>query len=109
MAIIPHKRDTEQPTLTWRPSAPPYWYAQVLGVFHTQVLHTGLSATNQFVQHMEFLWVHWFGIDLAHCYGHKVAQLPKIGYVPESDPLAFGFLDPSLVLWGCHLVPAFND
>jgi hypothetical protein len=58
---------------------------------------------------MEFLWVHWFGIDPDHRYGHKVARLPKIGFVPESDPLAFGFLDPSLVLQGCHLIPAFND
>ena len=28
---------------------------------------------------------------------------------PENDPSAFGFLDPSLVLRGCHLIPAFND
>jgi hypothetical protein len=91
------------------PGAHPYWYARVLGVFHARVLHTGPSASNRSVQHMEFLWVRWFGIDPAHRYGHKVARLPKIGYVPESDPLAFGFLDPSLVLRGCHLVPAFND
>ena len=25
------------------------------------------------------------------------------------DLLAFGFLDPSLVICGCHLVPAFNN
>jgi len=91
------------------PRAHPYWYARVLGVFHARVLHTGPSATNRSVQHMEFLWVRWFGIDPEHCYGHKAARLPKIGFVPESDPLAFGFLDPSLVLRGCHLIPAFND
>jgi hypothetical protein len=55
------------------PSTHPYWYAQVLGVFHAQVLHTGPSATNWSVQHMEFLWVRWFGIDPVHHYGHKVA------------------------------------
>jgi hypothetical protein len=58
---------------------------------------------------MEFLWVRWFGIVLRYCYGHRAAQLPKIGFVLDSDPLAFGFLDPSLVLRGCHLIPAFND
>jgi len=58
---------------------------------------------------MEFLWVRWFGIDPEHRYGHRAARLPKIGFVPDSDPVAFGFLDPLLVLRGCHLIPAFND
>lgn len=35
----------------------PYWYAQVLGVFHARVLHTGPQATNRSIQHIEFLWV----------------------------------------------------
>jgi len=89
--------------------AHPFWYARVLGVFHARILHTGPSATNRSIQHMEFLWVRWFGIDPDHRYGRRVARLPKIGFVPDSDPLAFGFLDPSLVLRGCHLIPAFND
>ena len=37
------------------------------------------------------------------------ARLPKVGFVEYTDPLAFGFLDPSLVVRGCHLVPAFAD
>ncbi|KZT64013.1 hypothetical protein DAEQUDRAFT_635146, partial [Daedalea quercina L-15889] len=36
-------------------------------------------------------------------------RLPKIGFVPMSDELAFGFLDPSLIIRGCHLMPAFAD
>ena len=91
------------------PGAHPYWYARVLGVFHVRVLHKGPLATNRSVQYLEFLWVRWFGIDPGHRHGHKVTQLPKIGFVPEQDPSAFGFLDPSLVLRGCHLIPAFND
>ena len=39
----------------------------------------------------------------------KAAQLPKVGFVPESDDLAFGFLDPSLVVCGCHLVLSFSE
>lgn len=35
-----------------------------------------------------------------------MARLPQIGFVPDSDGSAFGFLDPSMVLRGCHLVPA---
>jgi hypothetical protein len=32
-----------------------------------------------------------------------------VGFVPDTDDGAFGFLDPSLVLRGCHLVPAFAN
>jgi hypothetical protein len=87
--------------------AHPYWYARVLGVFHAQVLHTGPEARNRSVQHMEFLWVHWFGVEPNYQTGSRMARLPKIGFVPDTDESAFGFLDPSLVLRGCHLVPAF--
>ena len=77
----------------------PFWYARVLGVFHVQVLHVGPDARNRSVQHMEFLWVHWFGVEPWYKWGSRGARLPKISFVPDSDELAFGFLDPSLVLW----------
>jgi hypothetical protein len=89
--------------------AHPYWYARVLGVFHARVLHTGPQAVNRSVQRMEFLWVRWFGIVPGHKYGFTAARLPKVGFVPETDDQAFGFLDPSLVIRGCHLIPAFAD
>ncbi len=42
-------------------------------------------------------------------FGRHQARLPKIGFLPDSDEFAFGFLGPSLVLRGCHLIPAFED
>lgn len=87
----------------------PYWYACVLGIFHADVFLRGRNVRNRSVQRMEFLWVRWFGIDADHRWGRTVARLPKVGFVEESDPDAFGFLDPSLVLRGCHLIPAFAD
>ncbi|KAJ7343006.1 hypothetical protein DFH08DRAFT_811334 [Mycena albidolilacea] len=39
----------------------------------------------------------------------KVARLPKVGFVPEDDPNAVGFLDSALILHGCHLGPAFAN
>ena len=60
------------------------------------------------MQHMEVLWVQWFSLVPGHWFGSKV-ELPKIGFIPDMDPLAFRFLDPSLVICGCHLIPAFND
>lgn len=99
--VMLHSPETE-------PGAHPFWYARILGVFHTKVLHTGEHAHNRSVQHVEFLWVRWFGMEQRYRSGFKAARLPKVGFVSEGDPSgAFGFLDPSLVLRGCHLVPAF--
>ena len=89
------------------PNAHQYWYARILGVFHAKVLHTGPAAKNHSVQHVEFLWVCWFGVVPGYKSGPQVAHLPKVGFVPDTDESAFGFLDPSLVLRGCHLVPDF--
>jgi hypothetical protein len=86
------------------PDAHPYWYARILGIFHTRP-----AATNYSAQNMQFLWVRWFGIEPGHQSGLKVGRLPKIGFIPESDDQAFGFLDPSLVIRGCHLIPTFAD
>jgi hypothetical protein len=87
----------------------PFWYARVLGVFHTDVLHAGSLVHNRSVQRMEFLWVRWFGVEPMYRSGSHVARLPMVGFVPDTDDGAFGFLDPSLVLRGCHLVPAFAN
>jgi hypothetical protein len=56
---------------------------------------------------MEFLWVRWFGVVPGHRWGFKTARLPRIGFIPDTDDGAFGFLDPSLIIRGCHLVPCF--
>jgi hypothetical protein len=86
----------------------PFWYARVLGVFHARVLHIGPRSNNRSVQTMEFLWVRWFGLSPEYRNAKsKTTRLPQIGFVPDSDPSAFGFLDPSLVIRGCHLIPAF--
>jgi hypothetical protein len=100
--IMVHSREDD-------PKDHPYWYARVLGVFHARILHTGPVATNRSVQSMEFLWVRWFGREREHHFGLKAARLPKIGFVEDTDDLAFGFLDPSLVIRSCHLIPAFCD
>jgi hypothetical protein len=81
----------------------PYWYARLLGVFHVNVFPPGARSPRR----VEFLWVRWFGRDPEWDSGPNHLRLDRIGYVPETDAEAFGFLDPSLVLRACHLVPAF--
>ena len=89
--------------------AHPFWYAQVLGVFHTHVLHVGPAATNQSMQNIKFLQVWRLGLIPNHQFGFKSACLPKVVFVEHTYPQVFDFLDPSLAVQDCHLVPAFAD
>jgi hypothetical protein len=87
----------------------PYWYARIIGIYHTQVIHS----SSRDPIHMEFLWVRWYGTDPGPRYksGWKARRLPRVGFVDDSDDSspAFGFLDPMHVIRGVHLIPAFDD
>ena len=53
----------------------------------------------------------WGQCEVTHGrrFGLKAARLAKIRFIPETDPTAFGFLDPSLVISAAHLIPMFNE
>lgn len=87
----------------------PYWYAQVIGIYHACVSTTHPAASKHSAQRMEFVWVRWLGAEPGHRSGSKVARLPKIGFVEATDKDAFGFLDPDLIIRGSHLIPDFHS
>ncbi|KAG5634064.1 hypothetical protein H0H81_003567 [Sphagnurus paluster] len=90
------------------PNTHPFWYAQVLGVFHADVLHRGPRSDDPDKRHhMQFLWVRWLGLEPGYRSGCQFARLPKVGFVPDSNPYTFGFLNPSDVIRGAHIIPAF--
>ncbi|KXN93275.1 hypothetical protein AN958_00198, partial [Leucoagaricus sp. SymC.cos] len=93
------------------PKAHPFWYAQVIGIFHAVVQHRGSNSRDLRWKPIEFLWVRWLGTEHNYVSGRHVAKLPKIGFVPTDEPkdYPFSFLDPSLVIRGCHLLPAFVE
>ena len=94
-AIMTVSRDDEHP----------FWYARVFMAFHVMVCFSpeGSSPSEKC---MEVLWVRWLGVDQGHKWGFKEGRLPKVGFVPDRpDHIPFGFLDPSLVLRVCHLIP----
>ena len=91
------------------PGHHPYWYTCILCIFHAYVCHCGKDSRDLLIQPMEILWVCWYGTVPGYHNGSTAAQLSKVGLVPDSDPAAFEFLDPSLIIWGCHLIPAFCD
>lgn len=88
-----------------------YWYARVIGIYHASVVHTGPRAQTTAPQHMEFLFVRWYGRDPDWISSGfwKAKRLPRVGFVPyEEGHLPFGFLDPACVIRAAHLVPAFT-
>ncbi|KAF7967234.1 hypothetical protein HWV62_35081 [Athelia sp. TMB] len=88
--------------------APAYWYGRIIGIFHADVVHKGPLSTNHEPQHIEFMWVRWFGDDRTHRSGVKAKRLPRVGFVPdEPGHEPFGFLDPMEIIRAVHLMPAF--
>lgn len=56
---------------------------------------------------MDFLWVRWLGVDRSYNAGWAARRLHRVSFKKADDPSAFGFLDPSQVIRGIHLIPAF--
>ena len=113
------RRDRDTISITSRPyvmipspeignNVHPYWYAQVLGIYHTSVSTTHPAVQKHSAQPIQFLWVRWLGAEPGYRSGPRVARLPKIGFVEVADDDAFGFLDPDLIIRGSHLIPAFH-
>ncbi|GBE88462.1 hypothetical protein SCP_1302770 [Sparassis crispa] len=59
----------------------PYWYTRVVGVFHVNVCYRGPLPISRQPQHMDFLWVRWFGRDLTAPGGFKTRRLHRVGFV----------------------------
>lgn len=87
----------------------PYWYGRILGIYHVILRHIGPQSRSNDPQTLQFLHVRWFGMDREYTGGWKARRLHQIGFVQQDDPLAFGFLDPSEIIRGVHLVPAFTE
>ena len=85
----------------------PYWYARVLGIFHVNIKHMGPSSRTPNVQKIEFLYVRWFGRDLAHAAGWSARRLYRVGFLSANSPGAFEFIDPLDVIRSVHMIPAF--
>jgi len=71
------------------------------------VQYSGPGSHSVDLQHMEFLWVWWYGWDLDHAGGWKVKHLHHIWFVDGNNLAAFGFVDPGEVIHNVHLIPAF--
>jgi hypothetical protein len=86
----------------------PFRYAQVLGIYHANVIYIGNGDVIDYQpRRLEFLWVRWYQVDDPSG-GWDVKRLDRVRFPPMNREDSFGFLDPADVLRSCHIVPAFS-
>ena len=104
--VLSHEDDTPDRTTH------PYWYARVVRIFYVLVQFRvpGSSALTE-PQRFDVLWVRWFGLDSFGASGWTARRLHMLGFLPSDDSFgpAFGFISPSEVICGVHLIPAFSQ
>jgi hypothetical protein len=81
----------------------PYWYGRTLLIFHVDCK----LRTSAHWQTFDVVFVRWFAQnDLSP------RRLPRVGWFNTMDTSeaigAFGFIDPSLIVRGAHIIPAFD-
>jgi hypothetical protein len=86
----------------------PFLYARVLGVYHANVIYTGTGMLDYQARKIDFLWVRWFDYDGAESVEWGNLRPDCVRFPPLANKDAFGFVDPTDVLRGCHIIPAFS-
>ncbi|KAK0493664.1 hypothetical protein EDD18DRAFT_1078297, partial [Armillaria luteobubalina] len=91
-------------------STHPYWYACIIGIFHAEACYhdPNGSLEDSWPFNVNFLWVCWYSFDGKHWSGFRAKWPHWVGFVQGEDPEAFGFLDPSNIIQGTHLVPVYR-
>ena len=82
-------------------------YARVLGVYHINAVYIGPGMVDYQPRRMEFLWVRWYQVIETANTGWCNFKLDCVQFPPVAEEGAFGFIDPSDVLRGCHMMPSF--
>lgn len=95
-----------------RAASHPYLYGRVVGVYHVNVVYTGPGMKGYEAMRFDFLHVRWFQLDLVQSRGQSNCgwmslRLDRLSFPPMAGGASLGFVDPSLVLRGCHLIPAY--
>jgi len=84
----------------------PWLYAYVVAVYHL----FASTAANPEPKRLEFPWVRWMQRDPLQLRGPNASQYTRISFIPDLGVPgeAFGFIDPSHIIRGCHLIPTFD-
>lgn len=87
----------------------PYDYARVLGIFHADINYFQFGKPRQTPTRFDFLWIQRYKTMIDQISAFEKKRLPKIQLYESKHPKAFDFLDPSQVLRGIHIIPAFAE
>lgn len=90
----------------------PFLYGRVIGIYHANVVYVGPGAKNYEPMRFDFLHVRWFQLDIVdltsnHSSEWEFLRLNRLSFPTMTEKYSFGFVDPSVILRGCHLIPAF--
>lgn len=104
-----HLNFGNQAVLVYSPTsqdAEPWLYAHIIAIYHV----FACAVINPEPKRLELLWVRWMQRDPPQLTGPNARQYTRVSFTPHSDVPgeAFGFVDPSHVIRGCHIIPAFN-
>ncbi len=101
------------PDLSTRAVVHPFLYGRVIAIYHANVIYTGPGMRDYDAMRFDFLRVRWFQVDQPqgrdrYRSSWKTLRLDRLSFPPMAEQGSFGFVDPSLVLRSCHLIPAFS-
>ncbi|EDQ99293.1 uncharacterized protein LACBIDRAFT_335113 [Laccaria bicolor S238N-H82] len=88
----------------------PFLYAQVLGIYHVNVVYSGPGMLNYEAMRFDFLWVRWFQVctNVAAA-GWEASRLDRVSFPLVAEIDVFGFINPEHVLRSCYLSPVFSE
>lgn len=98
-------------------STHPFLYGRVIGIYHVNVVYIGPGMKGYKPMHFDFLHTRWFQLDTIIAKVKNLSgfsdlwaplRLDRLSFPPMADDDSFAFVDPSLVLRSCHLIPAFS-
>lgn len=79
-----------------------FLYARVVKAYHAHVYYEGSPSTPPKLMRFDFLWGRWY--DLGN---EPPFSLRALRFSPVLGGSAFDFIDPSHVIRGAHILPAF--
>jgi hypothetical protein len=84
-----------------------FLYAQVLAIFHVNVIYNGPGMLDYAPRKIYLLWVRWFEY-IGETVTWKHRRLDSLHFPPVANNDSFRFVDPRDVLRGCHIIQAFK-
>lgn len=81
-----------------------FCYARIIGIYHANVQYVGPGMKDYIPRRIDFLHLRWF----ERVPEQDLHGLDALRFIHMDDPQSFDFVDPSDVVRGCHLMPAFR-